>query len=537
MYLYGAGGHAKVVIEILEKNGVKVHGLFDDNFNVKTLVGYDVFCNLMPYETMEEEVIVSIGFNHIRKEIVEKNKFNFGKAIHPNALVSTRSTIGEGSVVIGGAIINSCAKIGKHSIINTGASVGHDCVVEDFVHISPQAVLCGEVTIREGAHVGAGAIVIPGVTVGKWAVIGAGSVIIRDVPDFATVVGNPGRVIKNKFSVINVTDAKWTDIVSNSLQYDFYHSQWYHMLEKENEPVLFVYTFDDNFIAIPLIIRSIPDSEYNDCASVYGYCGPISNIAIKELPLEAINQFKEGLDSFFIDRKIVTSFIRLHPLFPFQEILFKDFGEVITLNQTVVIKLNQPIDMQRSNYGKSTKLHINRALKNGVTIRRTSDFEDLEKFIDIYYETMQKLSAKSSYYFSRDYFRSLMNSTDFVSELFVAEKDGEIIAGAIMTICNGIMQYHLGGTRNEMLIYSPLKLILDSARIYGKEVGCNYFHLGGGYSGEDDLLFRFKAGFSKDFCEFKVWRKIVDKQVYNELVARKFGDKIPSTNYFPLYRF
>ena len=81
------------------------------------------------------------------------------------------------------------------------------------------------------------------------------------------------------------------------------------------------------------------------------------------------------------------------------------------------------------------------------------------------------------------------------------------------------------------------RLKLDSARIYGNDLGCNYFHLGGGHNGEDDLLFKFKAGFSKDFYEFKVWRKIVDEQVYNELVERKFGDKIPSTNYFPLYRF
>jgi sugar O-acyltransferase (sialic acid O-acetyltransferase NeuD family) len=196
MYLYGAGGHAKVIIEILEKTSVKIHGLFDDNFHVKTLLGYEVIGSLSPDETIEEEVIVSIGINLTRKEIVEKYKFKFGKAIHPNALVSKRSTIGEGSVVIGGTIINSCAKIGKHAIINTGASVGHDCIIEDFVHISPQAVLCGEVTIREGTHVGAGAIIIPGVIVGKWSVIGAGAVIIRDVPDFATVVGNPGRVIK-----------------------------------------------------------------------------------------------------------------------------------------------------------------------------------------------------------------------------------------------------------------------------------------------------------------------------------------------------
>jgi lipid II:glycine glycyltransferase (peptidoglycan interpeptide bridge formation enzyme) len=181
-------------------------------------------------------------------------------------------------------------------------------------------------------------------------------------------------------------------------------------------------------------------------------------------------------------------------------------------------------------------LHINKALKNGITIRRTSHLKDLDRFIDIYYENMQRLSAKRSYYFSKDHFHNFMNAIDFKSILFVAEKDGEIIAGTIVTICNGIMQYHLGGTKNEMLKFSPLKLLLDSARIYANEMGCNYFHLGGGHGGADDSLFRFKTGFSKDFYEYKVWRKIVNMEAYNELTARKFSDKIPSSDYFPLYR-
>jgi lipid II:glycine glycyltransferase (peptidoglycan interpeptide bridge formation enzyme) len=341
----------------------------------------------------------------------------------------------------------------------------------------------------------------------------------------------------SKFLVINIDDSRWNDIVFNALEYDFYHTQTYHLLDKENEAVLFVYFFDDNFIAMPFIIRSIPGSDLQDCTSVYGYSGPVSNIKFKDLPSEAIKQFNKRLNSFFVERKIVSSFSRLHPMFPFQECVFKDSGEVISINMTVAINLNQPVDLQRSDYNKTTKLHINRALKNGISIRRTSDVEDLERFIAIYYKNMQRVHANSGYYFSPDYFRNLMNATDFNSALLVAEKDGEIIAGGIFTICNGIMQYHLGGTKDEMLKFSPLKLVIDGARIYANEMGCNYCHLGGGYKGEDNSLFQFKAGFSKDLYDFKVWRKIVDIKAYNELVAKKFGDKIPKTDYFPLYRF
>jgi lipid II:glycine glycyltransferase (peptidoglycan interpeptide bridge formation enzyme) len=98
------------------------------------------------------------------------------------------------------------------------------------------------------------------------------------------------------------------------------------------------------------------------------------------------------------------------------------------------------------------------------------------------------------------------------------------------------MQYHISGTQNEMLKFSPMKLLFDSARVYANELGCTHCHLGGGYGNENDSLFKFKTNFSKDLFEFKVWRKIVNLKTYNELVTMKFGDKLPTSDYFPLYR-
>lgn len=195
MYLYGASGHAKVIIEILELQGIEVQGLFDDNNSVNNLTGYDVL-RFEPGFLADNEFIISIGNNHTRKKIATKCHSKFGKAIHPASIISKRASVGEGSVVMGNAIINSGVSIGKHAIINTSASIDHDCIIEDFVHISPNATLSGNVTVREGSWIGAGATIINGVTIGKWCTIGAGSVIIRDVPDGATVVGNPGKIIK-----------------------------------------------------------------------------------------------------------------------------------------------------------------------------------------------------------------------------------------------------------------------------------------------------------------------------------------------------
>lgn len=201
MYLYGASGHAKVIIEILEKNGISIKGIFDDNKAISALFNYSVTAFPGAFDPLADELIISIGNNSIRKKVSEQLQAHFGKAIHPFTSISSRSEIGEGAVVMAGVVINAEASIGKHCIINTNASVDHDCVVADFVHISPNAALCGNVTVGEGTHIGAGTVIIPGVHIGKWCNIGAGSVVIKDVPDFTTAVGNPSRIIKTNLFI------------------------------------------------------------------------------------------------------------------------------------------------------------------------------------------------------------------------------------------------------------------------------------------------------------------------------------------------
>lgn len=99
-------------------------------------------------------MIISSESNSIRKTIAEKlNSVNFTTAIHPSVVISPKSFVGVGSVVMQGAIIQSSAAVGRYCIIDTAASVDHDCVVEDFVHISPpHATLCGNVFVGEGSR-------------------------------------------------------------------------------------------------------------------------------------------------------------------------------------------------------------------------------------------------------------------------------------------------------------------------------------------------------------------------------------------------
>ena len=194
MYLYGASGHAKVIIDILEASGEKIDGLVDDNPEVEQLQGYSVLHEskgMSPF-------IISIGVNAVRKKVAEKLKgVEFGKAIHPSAIVSPSASIHEGTVVMQGAVIQADVRIGKHCIINTGASVDHECIISDYAHISPHSTLCGNVQIGEGSWIGAGTTVIPGVKIGRWSVVGAGSVVTKDIPDGVLAVGNRCKIIKS----------------------------------------------------------------------------------------------------------------------------------------------------------------------------------------------------------------------------------------------------------------------------------------------------------------------------------------------------
>ena len=192
MYLYGASGHTKVIIDILLACGISIDGLIDDNPNINSLLTYPVYHNKLDLSP----IIVSVGNNYVRKSIVEKLFGEFGKAIHPSAIVSPNAFIDIGTVVMPGAIVNSGTSIGRHCILNTGVSIDHECIIEDYVHISPHATLCGNVKVGVGSWIGAGAVVIQGVEIGKWSQIGAGSVVTKNIPDNVLAYGNNCKIIK-----------------------------------------------------------------------------------------------------------------------------------------------------------------------------------------------------------------------------------------------------------------------------------------------------------------------------------------------------
>ena len=203
LIVFGAGGHAKVVIDIVEQQGAyEIAGLLDDDprhhgsdfFGYAVLGGREQLPAL--YAAGLRHAIVTIGDNASRAAVAAhlvQQGWRFAIAVHPRASIGRGVTIGPGSVVMAGCVVNADTALGAQVIVNTGATVDHDCRVEDAVHIAPGCHLCGGVSIGWGSLLGAGTVVTPGLSIGRDAVVGAGSTVIRDLADRAKVSGSPAK--------------------------------------------------------------------------------------------------------------------------------------------------------------------------------------------------------------------------------------------------------------------------------------------------------------------------------------------------------
>jgi len=333
-----------------------------------------------------------------------------------------------------------------------------------------------------------------------------------------------------KFEVIE-DNSKWSEIIKQADVYDFHHTAYFHKIDTEFPSKLLYFSDAENFIALPIIIRPIEGTEYFDITSVYGYAGPVYRFDKDYEEKELVAFFQSSFRLFCKEQNIVSVFSRLHPLIEQKNIL-PELGNIVDLNKTVSIDLTLSADEQRKVFRKSLKSELNQLRRKEIEVKEAIRKEEIDQFIAIYYETMDRVNATPNYYFSKEYFYEFLNNADFNSKLLVAVKDNKVIAGAIFTLTDKIMQYHLAGTTEEFIKETPMKLILDEARLLGNETSAESLHLGGGVGGhDDDSLFRFKSGFSKNFKQFSVWKFIVDQEIYDELSETK-----EKSNFFPLYR-
>lgn len=203
--IWGAGGHARVITDI-----VKLQGIFEivgylDSFNLsrkeKEFLGKPILGGYDQLDCLIEQGLsqVIIGFGDCKARIkaaadAKKKGFKLITVIHPSAIVADDVIIGAGTVIAANAVINPATIIGDNVIINTSSSVDHECRIADGVHICPGVHLSGGVTVEKAAWVGIGASVVANMRIGAGSVVGAGAVVVRNIPSGVVAYGNPARV-------------------------------------------------------------------------------------------------------------------------------------------------------------------------------------------------------------------------------------------------------------------------------------------------------------------------------------------------------
>ena len=206
IFVYGAGGHGKVVADMLIARGDGEFGGFvDDREELwgREALGFAVHGGgEWLRETAARSAVaiaLGIGAGEARRAILERCSgwgIEILTVVHESAAVSKFARLGRGAVVMARAVINAEAKVGAGAIVNSGAVVEHDVEVGDFAHVAPNATMGGAAGLGEFSHLGLGAVVLQGVRVDSYSVIGAGAVVTRDVPDHVVAMGVPARICR-----------------------------------------------------------------------------------------------------------------------------------------------------------------------------------------------------------------------------------------------------------------------------------------------------------------------------------------------------
>lgn len=197
----GAGGHAKVVIELLQASGYEIAALLDADPTPRQVLGFGVQGDDQALDELRKDGVslafVAIGDNRRRvalAQTVREAGFTLVNAISPSATVSPSAHLGQGVAIMAGAVVNAEVTLGDLCIVNTGATLDHEVNVGMGAHVAPGVAISGNVRIGDLAMMGVGSCAIQGVSIGKGAMIGAGAAVVRDIPAGALAVGVPARV-------------------------------------------------------------------------------------------------------------------------------------------------------------------------------------------------------------------------------------------------------------------------------------------------------------------------------------------------------
>jgi len=349
---------------------------------------------------------------------------------------------------------------------------------------------------------------------------------------------------------LEVDDPRWRDALGR-LRHDFYHLPEYVRLDSEwnqARPRAFLARSGDEELFIPYLLRrcdhlfpeGVAGDRVYDVVSPYGYPGLLLSDAARESPRFA-RQAMHRLSETLREMGVCSAFFRMHPLLGNGLSALFPEGFLTAAGETVAMDLTLGEDELWKGIRDGHQWTINKCRRLGFVPRMVSLREYIERVMEIYRETMDRVQAKESYYFGREYFARLGEMPGQV-HCGVVESEGRPAAACIFFECGGIVQAHLGGTKSEFLSRSPFHLLLYSAAEWAKSRGNRYLHIGGGVGGSNDRLLQFKRGFSRLRFPFSTLRLITDDGKYRELTTRRaHAANVPAEEgsvreFFPAYR-
>lgn len=195
--IIGAGGHSKVVTDVLVNNNMNNFSIVDSSPSKLGTVIQGNNVSLFDNTTKIKSFHIAIGDNQSRAELYDRTEFEgeFVSIISIQAYIADTAKIGKGAFIAANSVVSAESSLAKGCIVNHGAIIEHDCRVGAFCHIAPNATLLGGVTLGQRVFVGAGATVLPGVRIVADVIIGAGAVVLSDILESGVVVGTPARKI------------------------------------------------------------------------------------------------------------------------------------------------------------------------------------------------------------------------------------------------------------------------------------------------------------------------------------------------------
>lgn len=349
-------------------------------------------------------------------------------------------------------------------------------------------------------------------------------------------------------NVINISESeKWDTIVKSFINYDIYYLSGYTKAFKvhgDGEPILFYYK-DDDIKAINVVMKRdiADDRKFNgiietqflfDTTTPYGYGGFIVEGEINE---NSLNRLDEVYSDYCISNNIICEFVRFHPLLGNTDTMRNAYS-VINLGKTITIDLLSQEHIWKTMSSKNRNI-IRKAIKSGVEIYWGRSPELFNKFIPLYNSTMEKDNATAYYYFSKDFFQSVLKDLKFNCLMFYALYNNKIISMAMILFGGKNMHYHLSASDREHQSLGATNLLLYEAACWGCENGYKTFHLGGGLGSREDSLYMFKRAFNKESTTyFSVGKKIFIQEKYDYLLSlRNISDEeIDRIDFFPQYR-